>query len=61
MRLATLVARRSNAKTPPELQDRIEEWLTLFRKELEEMDDEEVAEEGAAVVAQLTEKDMKLR
>ncbi|GMH94643.1 hypothetical protein TrST_g5784 [Triparma strigata] len=51
---------QSQEKTPPELQERIEKWLSLFRQELEEMDEDRVKAEGAAVVAQLTEKDMKL-
>ncbi|GMH74369.1 hypothetical protein TL16_g06445 [Triparma laevis f. inornata] len=51
---------QSQEKSPPELQERIEDWLRLFRKELEEISEDRVKAEGAAVVAQLTEKDMKL-
>jgi len=51
---------QSRDKNPKEIQDRIEEWLKTFRKELEEMPSERIEAEGAAVVAQLTEKDTRL-
>ena len=51
---------QGNSKTPPELQERIEAWLSTFRTELISMDPEEMADEAAAVAAQLTEKDTKL-
>ena len=54
------VSIQSRDKDPKEIHDRIEEWLITFRKELEEMTAEKVEAEGAAVVAQLTEKDRKL-
>lgn len=51
---------QSNSNTPKELQGRIEAWVDTFRKELGDMSEEKIAMEGAAVVAQLMEKDMKL-
>ncbi|KAG7364481.1 secreted/periplasmic Zn-dependent peptidase, insulinase-like protein [Nitzschia inconspicua] len=51
---------QSSSKSPEYLEQRIEEWLKLFRKELEEMAPEEMAMEARAVVVQLLEEDTKL-
>jgi len=51
---------QSSSASPVKLEERIEEWLKLFRKELEEMDPEEIASEAQGVVSQLKEGDTKL-
>ena len=51
---------QSSSTLPPVLEERCEAWLTQFRQELEEMPEERIAMEAAAVVAQLLERDQKL-
>jgi Secreted/periplasmic Zn-dependent peptidases, insulinase-like len=51
---------QSSTKKPQELEERIENWLALFRKELASMPAEDMAKEAAAVVASLLERNMRL-
>jgi len=51
---------QSSSTLPEALEERCEAWLTQFRQELEEMPEERIAMEAAAVVAQLLERDQKL-
>lgn len=51
---------QSSVALPEILEERCEAWLELYRKELEEMDPEDVAREASAVVAQLLERDTKM-
>mmetsp|Transcript_5240 Transcript_5240/g.7540 ORF Transcript_5240/g.7540 Transcript_5240/m.7540 type:complete len:1284 (-) Transcript_5240:110-3961(-) len=51
---------QSNTKLPHELEERCEAWLASFRTELEEMSEEDLTKEAAAVVAQFLERNMKL-
>jgi insulysin len=51
---------QSSSQTPKYLESRIEEWIKIFRKELEEMTPEAMAMEARAVVVQLVEEDTKL-
>lgn len=51
---------QSSTSLPVVLEERCEAWLSLFRKELEQMEAEEIAMEAGAVVAQLLERDTKL-
>ena len=55
----TVVVQSSTA-SPVKLEERLEEWLKLFRKELEEMDPQVIAEEAKGCVSQLKEVDTKL-
>lgn len=55
----TVVVQSSTA-SPNTLEERIENWLELFRKELEEMPAEMIAMEANGMVAQLLEEDTKL-
>jgi hypothetical protein len=57
MGLSVLV--QSSSTKPMELEERIENWLVLFRKELEDMPADDLAQEAAAVVAQLLERNMR--
>jgi len=56
--LAILV--QSNSALPFELEQRIENWLIIFRQELENLTLETLAMEANAIVAQLLERDLKL-
>ena len=58
MGLSVLV--QSSTTKPEELEARIENWLVMFREELEAMPAEEIANEAAAVVAMLLERNMRL-
>jgi secreted Zn-dependent insulinase-like peptidase len=51
---------QSSTALPSVLEERCEAWLRLFRKELEEMPAEEIAQEASAVASQLLEKETKL-
>jgi insulysin len=51
---------QSSSASPVKLEERIEEWLKLFRKELGEMDPQVIAKEAQGVVSQLKEGDTKL-
>jgi insulysin len=51
---------QSSSASPVVLEDRIQEWFKVFRKELDEMDPEEVAMEARSVVSQLREGNTKL-
>jgi hypothetical protein len=51
---------QSSTKKPQELEERIENWLALFREELASMPAEDIAKEAAAVVASLLERNMRL-
>lgn len=51
---------QSSSTLPAKLEERCEAWLTQFRQELEDMPEERIAMEAAAVVAQLLERDQKL-
>ncbi len=51
---------QSSVALPEHLEERTEEWLKLFHKELKEMTPEQIASEASAVVAQLLERDTKL-
>lgn len=51
---------QSSVASPVVLEERIEEWLKLFRKELEEMDPQLIAEEAQGIVAQYREGNTKL-
>lgn len=51
---------QSSSTLPGKLEERIEAWLAVFRQELEDMTEERIAMESAAVVSQLLERDMKL-
>lgn len=55
----SVVVQSSNS-IPEVLEDRVENWLKLFRAELEEMEPENLAMEAAAIVSQLKERDTKL-
>ena len=50
---------QSSTTLPAELEKRCEAWLVSFRKELESLSAEEISQEAAAVVAQLTERNMR--
>lgn len=52
---------QSSTFLPHELEKRCEAWLVSFRQELELMSAEEIAQEAAAVVAQLMERNMRFR
>jgi hypothetical protein len=52
---------QSSTTLPQELEKRCEAWLVGFREELESMPAEEMAEEAAAVVAQLLERNARFR
>jgi insulysin len=51
---------QSSKALPSVLEERCEAWLEAFRRELEDMPAEEMAQEASAVVAQLLEKETKL-
>jgi insulysin len=51
---------QSSSALPEKLEERIEAWLVLFRKELEAMTPTSIAQEASAVVAQLLEAETKL-
>merc|ERR1712194_510747 len=51
---------QSSSTLPDVLEERVENWLIKFRKELEEMTEERLEREANAVVAQLTERDVRL-
>ena len=51
---------QSSVATPLKLEERIQEWLKVFRKELEEMDPQLIAMEAQGIVAQYREGDTKL-
>ena len=55
----TVVVQSSSA-SPQVLEDRIEAWIKLFHKELEEMPAEMIAMEANGIVSQLLEEDTKL-
>lgn len=50
---------QSSTTLPQELEARCEAWLENFRKELEAMPADDIAQEGASVVAQLLERNMR--
>lgn len=52
---------QSSTFLPQDLEKRCEAWLVSFRQELEAMSAEELAQEAAAVVAQLMERNMRFR
>lgn len=56
--LSTVV--QSSVAEPTKLEERMEAWLELFQKELEEMDPDDMAAEAGGVVAQLLERDTRL-
>lgn len=51
---------QSSSTLPDVLEERVENWLIEFRKELEEMPEERLEREANAVVAQLLERDVRL-
>jgi insulysin len=51
---------QSSVAVPEILEERCEAWLLTYRKELEEMTPESMAQEASAVVAQLLETDTKM-
>lgn len=51
---------QSGVALPEKLEERCEAWLEIFRKELEDMTPENVAQEASAVAAQLLETETKL-
>lgn len=51
---------QSSSTLPPKLEERCEAWIEQYRKEIEEMSEDRIANEAGAVVAQLLEKDTKL-
>jgi len=51
---------QSSVALPSVLEERSEAWLTKFREELDALPEEQLAQEAAAVVAQLLERDTKL-
>ncbi len=50
---------QSSSTKPATLEERIENWLVLFREELGAMPAEDIAKEATAVVAQLLERNMR--
>jgi insulysin len=57
---AMSVVIQSSVALPQALEERCEAWLVAFRKELEDMTPEAIAQEASAVVAQLLEIDTKM-
>jgi len=55
-----VIVLQSSVALPSVLEERSEAWLAQFRKEIEELSAEQLAQEAAAVVAQLLERDTKL-
>ncbi len=51
---------QSSTTKPIELEERVEAWLETFRQELADMSPNDLANEAAAIVAQLLERNMKL-
>ena len=51
---------QSSIASPVKLEERIQDWFKVFRRELEEMDAEEIAMEARSVVSQLREGNTKL-
>jgi len=51
---------QSSSALPEKLEERCEEWLAVFRKELEESSPERIASEALAVASQLLERDTKM-
>lgn len=51
---------QSSSTLPDVIEERIEEWVEMYRKEIENMSEEQIAMEAGAVVAQLLERDTKL-
>ena len=56
--LSTVV--QSSVAEPAYLEERTEAWLVQFRRELQEMDAQDMATEAGAVVAQFLERDVRL-
>ena len=57
MGLSVLV--QSSSTKPVDLEEKMENWIALFREELDAMPAQEIANEAAAVVAQLLERNMR--
>jgi len=51
---------QSSVATPKVIESRVENWLAVFRQELEEMSEEQIGQEAGAIAAQLLERDTKL-
>ena len=51
---------QSSSTLPDAIEERIEKWVEMYRKEIEDMSEERIAMEAGAVVAQLLERDTKL-
>mmetsp|Transcript_32998 Transcript_32998/g.49849 ORF Transcript_32998/g.49849 Transcript_32998/m.49849 type:complete len:1160 (+) Transcript_32998:129-3608(+) len=55
-----VIVLQSSVALPSVLEERSEAWLAQFREELDDLSTEQLAQETAAVVAQLLERDTKL-